>query len=189
MQIFTCQNKCCQIKINPYISEYELPNKIMSNKINISEGTRRRKAGVFIYDPDTDKILLVQSKGNLWGPPKGSIHYNESEKDCAIREVKEETGLDIHIEDDQKFTRIHNKSIYYYVEMTECDVNIQEHIKNNDANGITWITTKCLRECIENGNIALTYHCRIAFKRFHMIDFPEPVFTKVNIKKDKNHIS
>ena len=55
----------------------------------------RRKAGVVIFNPPTESVLLVQSRGNLWGFPKGSIEENETIKDAAIREVREETGLKV----------------------------------------------------------------------------------------------
>ena len=43
------------------------------------------------------KVLFVYSKRNgcIWSIPKGSKKHYESIKGCAIREVREETGLDI----------------------------------------------------------------------------------------------
>lgn len=50
-----------------------------------------------------NKTLLLQqpAKGrhpNLWGPPGGHREKNESLLEAAVREVKEETNLDIKIE-------------------------------------------------------------------------------------------
>ena len=75
MSNYKCKNNCCILKIKKYIPK------------NITDKTlqKRKKAGAFIYDPTSDKVLLVQSKGNFWGPPKGSISINETETDCAIR--------------------------------------------------------------------------------------------------------
>ena len=45
---------------------------------------------------DNDRIALVHRKDNgLWALPGGGIEYGESIEDCAVREVKEETGLDV----------------------------------------------------------------------------------------------
>lgn len=42
------------------------------------------------------KIFLIKSKsGGYWGFPKGKPHANESPRQSAIRELKEETGLDL----------------------------------------------------------------------------------------------
>ena len=116
---------------------------------------------MFIIDPATGKILLVQSRGKLWGPPKGTIEHGETEIECAIREVKEETGLDININMETKSLTIKGRSTYYYVEIPECEVNIQSDILYNDVNAIGWIHPKCLSKCIENGSIFVTQQGRI----------------------------
>ena len=46
-------------------------------------------------------MLIQQKKGN-WGFPKGRVEKNETECETAIREVKEETNLDVKIEDVNK---------------------------------------------------------------------------------------
>lgn len=47
------------------------------------------------------KILLVRHrKGNrqYWVLPGGRLEYGETFQECAVRELKEETGLDIEVE-------------------------------------------------------------------------------------------
>lgn len=162
MKSFMCTNSCCKINISPYIVQ----------KDNLETFYRRRKkAGVFIYDPITNKILLIQSRGNFWGPPKGTINYGETDIQCAIREVKEETGLIISKDDLVKSITISNNATYFYLEMNECDVFVQNHIPENDANGIGWINLRCLEKFIENGNISLSNHCRIISREFLSKDF------------------
>ncbi len=165
-----CKNNCCNIKVNEYnIKDPSLVEKKRS----------RKKAGIFIYDPDSKKVLLVQSRGRLWGPPKGTIKDSEIDKDCAIREVKEETGINIVESNFLKMMRIKNNAIYYYVEMKECNVNIQDHIKNNDANGIGWIKVECLEELILQGNMALNRHAKYTFNRFLNKQFQESNFIEM----------
>jgi len=175
IDIFTCPNGCCKIKIKKYTKQKNPFDKIRR---------KRRKSGAFIYDPKTDKVLLIQSRGHLWGPPKGTLNYGETERNCAIREVKEETGLVISVDDFKRATKIRNRAMYFYVEKTECDVTVQTSIEDNDANGIGWIKIDCLEECIEHGNISLTHHCRVVFKRF--MDgrtFPHSTFILVEKQK------
>ena len=58
--------------------------------------TRHFCASVFIINPVTKKILLVHHKKfNKWVQPGGHIEENETIEQCIIREVKEETGLDL----------------------------------------------------------------------------------------------
>jgi ADP-ribose pyrophosphatase YjhB (NUDIX family) len=47
---------------------------------------------------DQDRILLQRRRDNdKWALPGGAMELGESLADCAIREVKEETGLDVDI--------------------------------------------------------------------------------------------
>ena len=51
---------------------------------------------------DNNKVLLVQQRKGNWGFPKGRVEKNETECETAIREVKEETNIDVIIEDKNK---------------------------------------------------------------------------------------
>ena len=174
METFTCPNKCCKIKINPYTT-------ISTDHDN--DRSHRNKAGVFIYDPIACKVLLVQSRGHLWGSPKGTMKYNETYRQCAIREVKEETGLDITDCDFLYNTVLYHNAVYFYLEIPECEVTPQEHILGNDANAVGWIKPDCLEQCISNGNIILSQHCRSIFEIFLKRVFNHPEFIVVTKRK------
>lgn len=57
-------------------------------------------ARAVIYNPKTKQILLVKNKGaNFWYAPGGGWEYeHETIKQCAMREVLEETGLNVKIQ-------------------------------------------------------------------------------------------
>lgn len=167
MQTCRCPKGCCKVTIATYHG---------SRFYNTGGLRRRRKAGIFIYDPKRESILLVQSRGNLWGLPKGSLNIDESDLDGAIREVKEETGLDINPELLTKYIRIKGNSVYYYLEKPVCEVNVQPSGENQDANGITWIKLDCLKELIENGNMSINTHCREVLYTFTNRVYPENRF-------------
>ena len=44
-----------------------------------------------------DKVLLVKQVDGHWGFPKGHVEGNETEEETAIREVYEETNLQVEI--------------------------------------------------------------------------------------------
>lgn len=55
-------------------------------------------ASVILIEPEDKKILLVHHKKlNKWVQPGGHIEEHEDPEQAAIREVKEETGLDIEL--------------------------------------------------------------------------------------------
>ena len=43
-------------------------------------------------------LLVLRSDCNLWGLPSGRIEPGEMLVDAVVREVSEETGLDVHVE-------------------------------------------------------------------------------------------
>lgn len=177
METFLCQDGCCSLKIKPYVAQ-----DLVYENFHV----RRKKSGVFIYDPITNKVLIVQSRGHLWGPPKGTMEDNETYSECAVREVMEETGLDISKESLTTSFAVYNKATYFYLEMKECDVSVQEKDPKNDANGIGWIKIECLEKCIEAGNISISGHLRLLFKQLHGRIFSHPTFILVNRKKRRS---
>lgn len=68
--------------------------KAFGNRIRV------RVSGICIKQ---DSLLLVKhsglgKKGILWAPPGGEIHFDETAQEALIREFKEETGLDISVD-------------------------------------------------------------------------------------------
>lgn len=58
--------------------------------------TRVPVCGAILLNEDWNKCVLVKgwSKNASWTFPKGKINQDESQRDCALREVREETGVD-----------------------------------------------------------------------------------------------
>lgn len=52
---------------------------------------------------ENKKVLLIKQTKGHWGFPKGHIEDGESEIETAKREVKEETGLDVEIDERKRY--------------------------------------------------------------------------------------
>ena len=90
-------------------------------------------------DGDVDVALAARRtrKGDLaWGLPKGLVEEGEGPEQAALREVREETGLEAEIleplgdisywyvwEDE----RIHKKVTFFLMESTGGDVSLHDH--------------------------------------------------------------
>ncbi|BBB57705.1 NUDIX hydrolase (plasmid) [Candidatus Megaera polyxenophila] len=67
-----------------------------------------------------NKLLLVSNEGNFWYTPGGRLNSNETLPECIVREVKEETGIDIQAKEivsvydffDKK-DNIHKVEVYF----------------------------------------------------------------------------
>ena len=63
---------------------------------------REKSCGALVYRKQNDRyelLLLKHKYGGHWSFPKGHVESGENEFQTALREVKEETGLSIHLVD------------------------------------------------------------------------------------------
>ena len=100
--------------------------------------------GALVYRKHGDKteLLLIKPRfGGHWSFPKGHVEQGENEFQTALREVKEETGLDIHIQKGfrqcvEYFPKPHVKKqvVYFLAQAVTEDVHRQEE----EVSETTW---------------------------------------------------
>jgi len=54
---------------------------------------------------EKNEVLLIHSNKGHWGFPKGHMEEGETEVQTAIREVKEETSIDVEINERYRYTQ------------------------------------------------------------------------------------
>lgn len=69
---------------------YDDPNAPQPNSMVVA-------ASAVVTDSDGRVLLLRRADSGNWALPGGAMELGESLPDCAVREVREETGLDIEI--------------------------------------------------------------------------------------------
>lgn len=80
---------------------------------------KEKSCGIVVFD--NNKVLLIKHNGGHISFPKGHVENNETEKETAIREVKEETGIEAEILSDKTFTNTYSpkegymKDVYYFI--------------------------------------------------------------------------
>jgi len=150
-----CVNGCCSIFSTNTNTDIDEKYWTVGNS----------KAGALLFDETTNAVLLVESRGNLWGISKGSLESNETPVEGAIREVMEETGIDISTCDFSESVVLYNLSTYFFIRHATCEVSIQD-IRGNDVTSVAWLRLDCLKTLINNQDIKLTKHSKIVLKKY-----------------------
>jgi len=54
---------------------------------------------IYVTEDTSKEYLIVQNHDGYWGFPKGGANNNESSKEAAVRELLEETGIKVAVND------------------------------------------------------------------------------------------
>lgn len=69
--------------------------------------------------------LLIQHRGGHWGFPKGHVEASETEAETAIREIREETGLEVELDTNFRHSVVYcprdyiEKEVIYFTARTD----------------------------------------------------------------------
>lgn len=129
----TGKKYCMELKEKFKLNSVKLVfSNAKKEKTTLEIPTKKRCAGVaFICNK---KILLVKEQNGSYSLPKGGIEINEKPYECAIREIKEETTIDISNE--LKDTA-GSHSVYTGIGVFECFIirdNEERSLKNFTPN-------------------------------------------------------
>lgn len=167
----TCPSGCCKIQ---RVLVHNAP------RYDWRANTRRskHKAGVFLYNPSRGTVLLVQSRGCAFGLPKGSLEINETQREAAIRELREETGIELDPSELSKYMLIKNNGFYFLkavdIEMGSLPVPFDPV---NDVTGFCWIKITCLHDLLVQRptEFYVNSHTRALIKQFFNLDLPKGI--------------
>lgn len=104
-----------------------------------------KRAGIILNC--NNSFLLVKSNTNKkWSFPKGCIEPDENELVCALRELKEETGVDIDMDSDfYHDKRIYGDTIYFYYKTNRDMFNSKFIFDKNEILAVNWFNENELR--------------------------------------------
>ena len=98
-EIGEVKNKLYELVLGDEIeNEKEVLLKYIVKHYNLNDKFEyENSCGAIVFNENTEKILLVKMHNGNWGFPKGHIENNETKEETAIREVQEETNVNIKI--------------------------------------------------------------------------------------------
>lgn len=108
----------------------------------------RPSASAVIFDHRRRLLLQQRSDGGQWGLPGGSVEIGESVSQAVIREVREETGLEVGVrrligvysEPDRQIVRYPDGNVWHYVSLCfECVVRGGELTTCDETLALRWV--------------------------------------------------
>jgi 8-oxo-dGTP diphosphatase len=110
--------------------------------------------GAFAIITDAENRILwcLRSDYNIWNLPGGSVENGEAPWDCVIREVKEETGLDIIVE---KLIGVYSKPeendlvFSYKCRVVSGDLQVNEEAKEIEYFDLNKLPQNIVRKQVE----------------------------------------
>ena len=111
---------------------------------------------IFYKTKQNTKILLVKNNnGRYWSFPKGHIEDGETEQETAIREIREETGLDVTLVNNFReiseycpFGKIRKRVVFFLARAFTDNVKIQEE----EIDSYIWVDLQQARKLCSYDN-------------------------------------
>lgn len=117
-----------------------------------------KSCGAVIFNDLSDEryfLVVKNTNGRYWGFPKGHIEIGETEEQTAIREVKEETNLDVTILDGFRktsvyrlFGQVKKKVVIFVAKANSKKVTAQ----NSEIEKYKWLKKDDIYKCLNHRN-------------------------------------
>lgn len=124
---------------------------------SIEEGYYHLAVEVWIVDSNSQILIQKRSENkktlpNIWGMTTGCIVSGEESLDGAIREAKEEIGIDISKDEIKIFrSMIHGDTLWdVYLVKKEYDVS-NAILQKEEVSDIKWVSTSEIRQLLKEG--------------------------------------
>jgi 8-oxo-dGTP pyrophosphatase MutT (NUDIX family) len=117
------------------------------------------------------RVLVVEGKDSgIYSFPKGKMKYYETEEQCAIRELKEETGIELKSLTNSFKTKFgtNNYFLLYVDENKYKDFNIKDD--NFEIRSVSWKTLDELKKLTCNKDLRKLINYTIPKNSHHNIE-------------------
>ena len=150
------------IKIDPTIYKQETHNvQYHITKKMVRLENEKRLTGGIILDEHLKEIILVKGKlADKWSLPKGHLEPGESYLEGALREIKEETGLDIELKIDVLPCILTNRGKLFLMSIPKekCHFKIED---TNEIGEVRWYPLSKLKTLPKQNYMLRSLHDRI----------------------------
>ena len=113
-----------------------------------------KSCGAVIYskiDKDLEFLIISNKNDGHWGFPKGHVEKDESEEETAVREVREETGLQVTLMDGFRVSVEYSvkketmkEVVFFLARVYDQTVNIQL----DELNDYKWVSFQSAKQLL-----------------------------------------
>jgi len=100
-------------------------------------------AGVVVWRPGREVLLVHRPRYDDWSFPKGKLDPDETAPVAAVREVREETGLDVRLgpplPDQEYAVGAGHKVVHYWVGWAADDDDVSGYPPNHEVDAVAWV--------------------------------------------------
>lgn len=101
---------------------------------------QEKSCGCIIIN-NNNEILLIHHNAGHWDFPKGHMEQGETEKQTAIREVKEETNIDVEVNENYRYSTKYSpkenviKEVVYFLAK---NINDNKQAQLEEVSEVKW---------------------------------------------------
>lgn len=114
-----------------------------------------KSCGCIVFNGD--KVLVIKQLSGIYGFPKGHVEEGETEVMTALRETKEEVGIDVRVDSNFRFTMFYLvkdnilKEVVYFISFLEGSscVSIQE----DEIDSYMWVSIDDVYDVLSFDNL------------------------------------
>lgn len=115
-------------------------------------------AGAIVLDKN-NRILVIKGIGGIWSLPKGRRKDGETIYEAALREAREESGIDLKTETPIAYIKLSYGSYYLFkLKKSYVDIQLERPSTPEEVLEVQWIKRKVL--FCERTNYDLTMYIR-----------------------------
>ena len=120
---------------------------------------KEKSCGAVVYKKEKEQLLILLLKHNSghWSFPKGHVENEETEEQTALREIKEETNLDVIIDTNFRMVSTYSpkegviKDVIFFVgKVKENSSNLKA--QESEIERLDWFTYETALDTITHGD-------------------------------------
>jgi 8-oxo-dGTP pyrophosphatase MutT (NUDIX family)/phosphohistidine phosphatase SixA len=128
-----------------------------------------QSAGVVVFRPGKEVLLVHRPKYNDWSFPKGKLDRGEHATTAAVREVAEETGLHVRLGPpipDQRYPVAQRmKTVRYWTGRAMGDDDVSGYLVNSEIDDVEWVPQDEAAERLSYSRDVETLHEALAARQ------------------------